>query len=150
MFKKVFIALCLCAVSSAAQAQKILVNTNSGTSVEYNLAERDPNTGGLPTCTETLDDTESALGDATGEVAALREELAVVLEATDALAQELVAVYEENDALIARVADLEDDLAVSPEADPEEGLTASEADSDSGGDVFSIEYQENTLLSYQP
>ena len=74
MFKKVFIALILCAVSSAAQAQKIIVNTNSGTSIEYMLAERDPNTGGLPTCTEALDDTESALGDATDEVAALREE----------------------------------------------------------------------------
>jgi hypothetical protein len=149
MFKKVFIALCLCAVSSAAHAQKIIVNTSSGTSIEYNLGVNDPNTGGLPACTEALDDTESALGDATDEVAAVREELADVLEASDALALELLTVYEENDALVARVADLEGDLAVSPEADIEEGLTISEADFSSGGKlIFSIEVQENTLLSY--
>ena len=116
MFKKVFIALILCAVSSAAQAQKIIVNTNSGTSIEYNLAERDPNTGGLPTCTEALDDSESALGDARDEVAALREELAAVLEASDALALELLTVYEENDALNEDLRALEGDIAPAPDS----------------------------------
>ena len=82
-------------------------------------------------------------------MAALREELADVLEASDALAQELVAVYQENDALVARLADLGDDLAVSPESDP--GVTTSEADSSSDGEpVFSFEFQELTLLSFAP
>ena len=89
MFKRVLVALFLCTISSSALAQKILVNTSSGTSIEYNLTERDPNTGGLPACTELLGDTESALDTATEEAALLREELAVTLEALDGLPQEL-------------------------------------------------------------
>jgi hypothetical protein len=107
MFMKAIVALIFCTVSSTAQAQKIYVNTSSGTSILYDEA-RPGEPGGLPACNELLGDTESALGDATDEVAVLREELAVTVEALNAVMEELVAVYEENDPLEIEVTDLED------------------------------------------
>ncbi len=169
MFMKTIVALIFCTVSSTAQAQKILVNTNSGTSIEYNLSERDPNTGGLPACNELLGDarykpitikkllltatpllglsTESALGDATDEAAVLREELAATVEALAAIMEELVAVYEENDALESDV-DIDEDG--QPNLRPDRGAAGLEADSDPTGVIFSIELQDITILSYQP
>ncbi len=148
MFMKTIVALIFCTVSSTAQAQKILVNTNSGTSIEYNLSERDPNTGGLPACNELLGDTESALGDATDEAAVLREELAATVEALAAIMEELVAVYEENDALKALVDEGLVDEGLESDVDIDEGGAAGlEADSDP---IFSFELQDITILRYDP
>ncbi len=168
MFMKTIVALIFCTVSSTAQAQKIIVNTSSGTSIEYNSAHPGQ-PGGLPACNELLGDarykpitikkllltatpllglsTESALGDATDEAAVLREELAATVEALAAIMEELVAVYEENDALESDV-DIDEDG--QPNLRPDRGAAGLEADSDPTGVIFSIELQDITILSYQP
>ena len=102
MLNSILVALALCTAGSTAHAQSILVNTNDGTSVVYDLAPSVPEAGGLPTCSDALDDTELALGEVTDEVAMLREHLAIALEALAALTQELNIAYEARDAITPR------------------------------------------------